>query len=76
MIPLPLGAILALFVGIPLLLMALLALFYNFRTRHRRGHGRESIYQCDECGHVYTFARNRPMDRCPRCGHLNDAVRT
>jgi rubrerythrin len=36
---------------------------------------RESIYECDHCGHIYAIARNRPMDRCPRCGTLNDAVR-
>ena len=76
MIPLPFGAILTLFVGVPLLIMAVLALFYNFRSLHRPDRGKESIYECAECGHVYTFARNRPMDRCPRCGHLNDAVRT
>ena len=37
---------------------------------------KESIYECAECRHVYAFARSRPMDRCPRCGHLNEAVRT
>ncbi len=76
MIPLPLGAILALLVSIPLLVTAALALFYNIQTRHRPDREKESIYACAECGHVYAFARNRPMDRCPRCGHLNDAVRT
>jgi len=75
MISLPFGAILTLFVGVPLLVMAVLALFYNSRSLHRPGREKESIYECTECGHVYTFARNRPMDRCPRCGHLNDAVR-
>lgn len=76
MITLPFGAILTLFVGVPLLFTAVLALFYNVRTLHRSGREKESIYECAECGHVYAFARNRPMDRCPRCNHLNDAVRT
>lgn len=76
MIHLPFGAILTLFVGVPLLIPAVLALFYNFRIRHRSDREKESIYECAECGHVYAFARNRPMDRCPRCNHLNDAVRT
>ena len=76
MIQLPFGAILTFFVGVPLLVTAVLALFYNFRVRHRSGREKESIYECAECGHVYAFARNRPMDRCPRCNHLNDAVRT
>ncbi|WP_372806889.1 hypothetical protein [Pontiella sp.] len=74
MISLPLGAIMVLFVGGPLLLIALLAMFYNFRSMHRPA--RDRIYKCAECGHVYAFARSRPMDRCPRCGHLNEAVRT
>jgi len=76
MIPLQLGTILVLFVSVPLFITAVLALFYSVRSRHRSGRERESIYECDECGHVYAFARSRPMDCCPRCGHLNDAVRT
>jgi hypothetical protein len=76
MISLPYGAILTLFVGVPLLVTAVMALFYNVRSRHRPGRDKESIYACSECGHVYAFARNRPMDRCPCCNHLNDAVRT
>lgn len=76
MIPMQLGTILVLFAGVPLLVTAMLALFYNFRFLHRPGREKESIYECADCGHVYAFARNRPMDRCPRCGHLNDAVRT
>lgn len=75
MIPLPFGAILALFAGVPLLITGLLALYYTLCTLHRSGREKESIYECSECGHVYAFARNRPMDRCPRCNHLNDAVR-
>ncbi len=76
MINLPLGAIFVLFVGVPLLITGALALFYNFRTLHRPVSENESIYECASCGHVYAFARNRPMDRCPRCGSLNEAVRT
>jgi predicted Zn-ribbon and HTH transcriptional regulator len=76
MIPMQLGTILVLFVSVPLFITAVLALFYTARSRHRPGRERESIYECAECGHVYAFARSRPMDRCPRCGHLNEAVRT
>lgn len=77
MIPLPFGAILTLLVGTPLLVVALLALYYSIRSMHHRaGRRRDSIYHCAECGHVYSFARHRPMDRCPRCGALNEAVRT
>jgi len=76
MISMPLDIIMVLLVSVPILVTALLALFYNFRSLHHSERERESIYECSECGHVYAFARNRPMDRCPRCGHLNDAVRT
>lgn len=76
MIPMQLGTILVVFVSVPLVITALLALFYSLRSRHHPMHIRESIYECDHCGHVYAIARNRPMDRCPRCGTLNDAVRT
>lgn len=76
MIEMQLGTILAFFVTVPLLITAVLALYYNLRTLHRPTHEKESIYDCSACGHVYAFARSRPMDRCPRCGHLNDAVRT
>ena len=76
MIPMELDTILVVFACMPLSVTLALALYYNFRSLHRPNQERESIYECAECGHVYAFARNRPMDRCPRCGHLNDAVRT
>ena len=76
MIPMQLSTILVLFVSFPLLAIAVLALHYNIRTMHHPNREKESIYECAECGHVYARARNRPMDRCPRCNHLNDAVRT
>lgn len=76
MIQLSLGGIMVLLVGIPLIITGALALYYNLRALHRPSREKESIYECANCGHVYAFARNRPMDRCPRCDHLNDAVRT
>ncbi len=76
MIPMQLGTILVFYVSVPLLITALLALLYNARSQHRPSREKESIYECEKCGSIYAFARNRPMDRCPRCGHLNDAVRT
>jgi len=67
--------ILVVLVCFPLALTFIAAIYYNLRSLHHR-HSSESIYECAACGHVYTFARNRPMDRCPRCGNLNEAVRT
>ncbi|HEY5621151.1 MAG TPA: hypothetical protein VIR77_00980 [Pontiella sp.] len=75
MITLPLTLIPVLVVGVPLLIIALLAFLYTVRSFHRPLRHRESIYECSDCGHVYAIARNRPMDRCPQCGHLNEAVR-
>ena len=76
MIGLEIDAILMIFVAIPLGINGVLALVYNVRSLHKPMRERESIYECANCGHVYAFARNRPMDRCPRCSHLNEAVRT
>ena len=76
MIAMPLGTILVFFVSVPLLVTGVMALFYNIRSMHRPLREKESIYECAGCGNVYAFARNRPMDRCPRCGNLNEAVRT
>lgn len=76
MIHLHLSTMLVLFVSLPLVVIGLLSLSYSLRSRHRPVSETESIYSCAECRHVYAFARTRPMDRCPRCGSLNDAVRT
>ena len=76
MILLDLDAIMVGFVTVPLLVTAALALFYSIRSVHRPMRTKESIYECAHCGHIYAIARNRPMDRCPVCGTLNDAVRT
>jgi len=74
-IVLPLTLIAMLVMGVPLLIIALLAFLYTVRSFHRPLRHRESIYECSHCGHVYAIARSRPMDRCPQCGQLNEAVR-
>ena len=75
MIPLPMDTLFLLIVGLPLLLMGVLVLYYSLRSRHRSARLRENIYSCEHCGHVYAMENHRPMDRCPRCGTLNEAVR-
>ena len=76
MITMNLASILFVYLTVPLFIIAGLALYYSRRFRHKSSREKESIYKCADCSHVYAFARNRPMDRCPRCGHLNEAVRT
>jgi predicted RNA-binding Zn-ribbon protein involved in translation (DUF1610 family) len=75
MITMDLSSILLVFLLVPLSCITGLSLYYSIRLRHKSSRDKESIYECADCGHVYAFARNRPMDRCPRCGHLNEAVR-
>lgn len=76
MISMKLGTIMVFMVSAPLLVTVVLAIYYNFRSLHRPARDKENIYECAHCGHIYTIARSRPMDRCPRCGELNEAVRT
>lgn len=75
MIELSPAAMLVLFISGPLFVLGVLALYYNGRSLHRPAREKESIYECAECQHVYAIARSRPMDRCPRCGHLNEVMR-
>lgn len=63
-------------VGVPLAAIVGLVLYYGIHFRHRSNHVHETIYSCAHCGHVYAIARHRPMDHCPHCGTLNEAVRT
>lgn len=37
---------------------------------------RNRIYRCQVCEHVYLDGRDVPLARCPRCGCLNEAVKT
>lgn len=75
MIAVPLDVLFVLMVSVPLLTIAGLVLYYSFLSRHRPSHSHETIYSCAHCGHVYALARHRPMEHCPRCGTLNEAVR-
>ncbi len=40
------------------------------------GPSHNRIYRCQVCEHVYLDARDVPLARCPRCGCLNEAVKT
>jgi hypothetical protein len=76
MITVRLDVLFMLMVAVPLWVLAGLVLYYSFQSRHRPSHSHETIYSCAHCAHVYAIARHRPMDHCPPCGTLNEAVRT
>jgi rRNA maturation endonuclease Nob1 len=76
MIAVRLDVFFMLMVFIPLFVLTALVIYYSILSRHRSSHSHEAIYSCAHCGHVYAIARHRPMDHCPRCGTLNEAVRT
>ena len=76
MITLPTNLFFVLLITFPLLFIGFFSFYYALRNIHRPRHKKENIYICSECGHIYALERNRPMDRCPNCNHLNDAVRT
>lgn len=53
------------------------ALYYAVRSRLLlRKKSRDRIYRCTVCEHVYVDARFTGLARCPRCGCLNEPVRT
>lgn len=55
--------------------LLLLALLYSIRDKLRRRREKQYIYRCKNCGYIYLFERNMPMQSCPRCGQLNDVFR-
>ena len=61
-------------------LLAVSAFFFHFQlllgVEEESSAQKDNIQEELDCSHVYAITRNRPMDRCPRCGTLNDAVRT
>jgi rRNA maturation endonuclease Nob1 len=63
------------------LTLALAALFiavaaYDFITfRRRRKNGKQAVYRCDACRHIYTAPHRTPLARCPKCGKQNEPVR-
>lgn len=52
-------------------------LYYSIKEgTPRLASARNRIYRCRVCEHVYLDARDVPLARCPRCGCLNEAVKT
>ncbi len=60
-----------------LVIIGLCWLYYLIRDNALRlAPSRSRIYRCQVCEFVYLDARDVPLARCPRCGCLNEAVRT
>jgi rubrerythrin len=63
------------------LTLALVALFaaaaaYDLILfRRRRKNGRQAVYRCEACRHIYTVPRRMPLARCPKCGKQNEPVK-
>ncbi len=67
----------------PLLLNLVLLIgcwvYYVFIQRDgasQYGSSRSRIYRCERCRYVYLDTRDLPMAKCPKCGNLNEAVKT
>ena len=61
-------------ISIPLLCIGLFALNDKISSIYKPLKEREFIHFCSNCEHVYSVSNRRPMNACPRCGHLNEAV--
>ena len=44
--------------------------------RRRRKQKSKIIYQCSNCGRLYTAVHRIPLARCPECGTQNAPART
>ena len=60
-----------------LVMLLILTLYYYMRDRSiYRAPARNKIYRCSICEHVYVDSRGMALAKCPRCGCLNEPVRT
>lgn len=71
---------LSFYFAIPVALhIALLCILWTFHwgtvLRRERRNTASRLFRCALCGHVYADRRDRPMERCARCGSFNDAIR-
>lgn len=55
--------------------LLVLAMVYVVRDKLHRRKEKKYIYRCKNCGYIYLFSRNMPMQSCPKCGQLNDVLR-
>jgi rRNA maturation endonuclease Nob1 len=60
--------------AVPLCGIGVLALYERLRSSYRPLKEREHVHFCSGCEHVYSVSNRRPMNQCPRCGKLNDAL--
>lgn len=64
------------YVGVGLLLIFLLWLYYDRRDRHRYESMRSpTTFVCVKCNRIYALPGSRKKSRCPGCGHENIPLR-
>jgi rubrerythrin len=72
----PIDVLLNGYVGLLLLVVALLALYTAHRQRRfRPAPSQDRIFRCEHCRYVYTDDADVDRSRCPQCGSLNEAIR-
>ena len=71
---LSISLLVTLIISLPLFLIGILALNEKLRSIYKPLKEREFIYFCSNCGHVYAVSNRRPMNACPRCKQLNEAI--
>jgi rRNA maturation endonuclease Nob1 len=76
MIQLSLSNYLALPLLITLLFIGVCSLYYSIQTGRSHHKARKRIYRCHRCAHLYADSRQMPVAVCPRCGEINESVRT
>ncbi|AKJ65564.1 hypothetical protein [Kiritimatiella glycovorans] len=76
MIECTLGQFCALVLGTALVSLVLVALFYEWRDGRREKTAHQHVYRCERCARVYVGSRTRTVAKCPRCGAMNEAIRT
>ncbi len=76
MISLSISNVLALPLLIALIIVVICAIYYTVKNIRGFKKTNRRIYQCNNCGRVYTDPRLIPVAKCPRCGESNESIRT
>jgi rubrerythrin len=66
-------AILFWYVGALLLVLSMIAVYYEMRLkRFEPTRSEDHVFRCENCAFVYTEDADVDRSRCPHCGKVND----